>query len=112
MDYTLNEEELKLTPEELIDELPKTHFVTIFAKSYCKYSKRVKAFFKNKHIDFKAVDLDLLGDHGKEIQDKLLEKTGQSTVPNVWVKGKFIGENVFFNYIIKPKGRILGYSLD
>ena len=92
MDCALNEEDLKLTPKELIEKLPKTHFVTIFAKSYCKYSKRVKAFFKNKHIDFKAVDLDLLGDRGKEIQEELMEITGQSTVPNVWVNGKFIGE--------------------
>lgn len=93
MDDKLNEEELKLTPSELIEQLPKANFVTIFAKSHCKYSKRIKAFFKNKHIDFTAVDLDLLGDHGKEIQEKLLEITGQSTVPSVWVDGKFIGKS-------------------
>ena len=93
MGYLLNEEELRLTPSQLIEQLPKAHFVTIFAKSYCKYSKRVKTFFKNKHVDFRAVDLDLLGDHGREIQEKLLEITGQSTVPNVWVHGRFIGKN-------------------
>jgi len=30
---------------------------------------------------------------GSEIQNALAEITGQRTVPNVWVKGKFIGGN-------------------
>jgi glutaredoxin len=88
----IEQHELDLPPEELIEKLTQNHFVTVFAKSYCKYSKRVKTFFKNKNIDFKAVDLDTLGEHGKDIQAKLLEITGQSTVPNVSVNGKFIGK--------------------
>ena len=32
-------------------------------------------------------------DNGKAIQDELKEMTGQSTVPNVWIKGKHIGGN-------------------
>ena len=87
----IEQHELDVPPADLIEKLTKTHFVTVFAKSFCKYSKRVKAFFRNKHIDFKAVDLDLLGEQGKEIQARLHEMTGQSTVPNVWVNGKFIG---------------------
>jgi glutaredoxin 3 len=92
MDGSLTNEELELPPEELIKKLTKTYFVTVFAKSYCKYSKRVKLFFRTKNIDFKAVDLDTLGEPGKDIQTKLLELTGQSTVPNVWVNGNFIGK--------------------
>jgi glutaredoxin len=39
-----------------------------------------------------ACPQDTLGEKGSQIQAKLLEKTGQSTVPNVWINGKFIGK--------------------
>ena len=84
--------ELQLAPPELIEKLAKTYYVTVFAKSYCPYSKRVKEFFATSNVLFKAVDLDTLGEQGKEIQARLHEMTGQSTVPNVWVNGKFLGK--------------------
>jgi glutaredoxin len=85
---------LKLPPDVLIEKLTRNNFVTVFAKSYCPYSKRIKAFFLSMSIEFKAIDLDTLGDYGKEIQEKLKEKTGQSTVPSVWIHGKFIGNEI------------------
>jgi len=93
----IEQHELELPPEELIEKLTKNHYVTVFDKSNCKYSKRLKTFFKNKNVDFKVVDLDTLGDLGKEVQKKLFELTGQYTVPNVWVNGKFIGKQ-FLSY--------------
>ncbi len=88
---------MDLPADELIDKLTKQNFVTVFAKSYCPYSKRIKAFFLSMNIEFKAVDLDSMGENGKEIQAKLKDRTGQATVPNVWVDGKFIGMFSFFN---------------
>ena len=32
-------------------------------------------------------------DDGRDIQDALLEMSGQKTVPNVWVKGEHLGGN-------------------
>ena len=92
--------ELQLPPSELIEKLTNTYFVTVFAKSYCPYSMRVKEFVTTSSITFKAVDLDTLGDHGKEIQAVLREKTGQATVPSVWINGNFIG--MASNQLLKP----------
>ena len=66
--------------------------VMIFTKSYCPFCKRVKAFFTDKRVAFTSLDMDLMGTQGAEIQTLLKERTGQSTVPSVWVFGKFIGK--------------------
>ena len=92
--------ELQLAPPELIEKLAKTYYVTVFAKSYCPYSKRVKEFFATSNVLFKAVDLDTLGEQGKEIQAVLREKNGQATVPSVWINGNFIG--IELNSVLGP----------
>jgi glutaredoxin 3 len=37
------------------------------------------------------IELDEMGEEGAAIQDYLQKKTGQRTVPNVWIKQQFIG---------------------
>ena len=88
----IEQHELELPPDELIAKLTRNNFIMVFAKSHCPYSKRVKAFFKSMNVDFKALDLDTLGEHGAPLQEKLKEITGQATVPNVWIHGKFVGK--------------------
>ena len=44
------------------------------------------------NIDAKVYELDKMDD-GADIQDELLSKTGQKTVPNVFIKGEHIGGN-------------------
>jgi hypothetical protein len=44
-------------------------------------------------VAFKDLELDLMGNQGVEIQTILKERTVQSTVPSVWVLGKFIGKH-------------------
>ena len=46
------------------------------------------------------MDLDTLGEQGKEIQAVLREKTGQATVPSVWINGNFIG--IELNSVLGP----------
>ena len=87
MDSITNEE-----PDKIIDDHVAQNQVAIFAKTFCKYSKKTKEFFTTKGIKFEALDLDTMGSQGVDIQAKLLERTGQSTVPSVWVNGKFIGK--------------------
>jgi len=80
-------------PEETlpIEELVNTNEVMIFSKSYCPWCKKTKQLFEEMGIEFHALELGQQGELGKQIQNKLLEVTGQRTVPNVWIKGKFIG---------------------
>ncbi|PQQ12937.1 glutaredoxin-C4 [Prunus yedoensis var. nudiflora] len=64
--------------------------IAIFSKSYCPYCKRAKAVFKELNQVPYVVELDERAD-GRDIQDALGELVGRRTVPQVWVKGKYIG---------------------
>ena len=66
--------------------------VVVFSKSYCPFCKKTKALFTEKGIDFKVYELNEM-DNGGEIQDALLEISGQKTVPNVFINGVHVGGN-------------------
>ena len=66
--------------------------VMIYSKSYCPFAAKTKDLFKSKNIQAKIIELDQVA-NGQDIQNKLKEMTGQSTVPNVFIKGKHIGGN-------------------
>eukprot|EP00984_Skeletonema_dohrnii_P007566 scaffold2763_cov88-Skeletonema_dohrnii-CCMP3373.AAC.2 len=68
--------------------------VVIFAKSYCKHSKAA-SIMKNMHQlpPELIIDVDLVK-NGSSIQEGLTRMTGQTTVPYVYVKEKFLGGNV------------------
>ncbi|KAF9052357.1 glutaredoxin, partial [Hymenopellis radicata] len=60
--------------------------ITVFSKSYCPYCRQAKNLFANKFPDAQIgiVELDERDD-GSDIQNYLAEKTGQHTVPNVFI---------------------------
>ncbi|KAI5956426.1 hypothetical protein KGF54_000901 [Candida jiufengensis] len=64
--------------------------MTIFSKSYCPFSKKLKQLFEKYEIipQPNIVELDL-HEHGAELQTYLLEKSGRKTVPNVLVGSSF-----------------------
>jgi len=71
------------------------HKVAVFSKSWCPYCKKAKATLKElvpNDEDVKILELDELED-GDAIQAYLLEKTGQRTVPNVFVAKQHVGGN-------------------
>ncbi|KAF8346092.1 thioredoxin-like protein [Amanita rubescens] len=66
--------------------------VVIFSKTYCPYCKEVKALFKSKYPEEKPVVVELdERDDGSKIQDYLVEKSGQRTVPNVFINKEHVG---------------------
>mmetsp|Transcript_9110 Transcript_9110/g.14012 ORF Transcript_9110/g.14012 Transcript_9110/m.14012 type:complete len:137 (+) Transcript_9110:51-461(+) len=72
--------------------------VTVFSKSYCPYCKRtdklLKDLLKKNANVMETVQLDQLpAEDGPLIQKQLLEKTGQRTVPNIFIGQKHIGGN-------------------
>jgi len=73
-----------------VDQLIKENDVMLFSKSYCPFCKKVKAIFDGINVPYKAYELDL-EDGGEAIQNSLLSKTGQKTVPNIFIKGKHLG---------------------
>lgn len=75
----------------LVQEYIDKNKVVIFAKTHCPYCKKVKNLFETLAVDYYAVELDTLGDKGREIQAVLAEMTGQKTVPNVFIGGQHVG---------------------
>uniref|UniRef100_A0A674HIZ9 thioredoxin-disulfide reductase (NADPH) n=1 Tax=Taeniopygia guttata TaxID=59729 RepID=A0A674HIZ9_TAEGU len=67
-----------------------SHRVMIFSKSYCPYCNKVKELFNSLHVEYYALELDVIDD-GASIQQVLAELTNQRTVPNVFVNGTHIG---------------------
>jgi len=73
-----------------VDEFIRTHNVAVFSKSFCPFCVKVKDLFNSLNQEIGVLELDHLED-GTEIQDALLQKTGQKTVPNVFINGVHVG---------------------
>ena len=65
--------------------------VVVFSENTCSFCKKVKDTFKSKRIEFVSVELNTIGDEDLKIQEELAILTGQKTVPNVFIRGKHIG---------------------
>lgn len=61
--------------------------VIIYSKDKCKYCVDAKNFFIFKDTPY--IDIDITWD--KELHQKLSQETGQTTVPYIFINGKFIG---------------------
>lgn len=75
-----------------IDSLIDSNKVFVASKSYCPYCRATKKFFADVYPKAYVIELNEIPD-GSDIQDYLYKKTGQSTVPNVFINGKHIGGN-------------------
>ena len=66
--------------------------MVVFSKSFCPFCTKTKDLFDDMDIDAKVYELNQMDD-GADIQEALLELTGQRTVPNVFIKGEHLGGN-------------------
>ncbi|TDH70921.1 uncharacterized protein CCR75_008828 [Bremia lactucae] len=66
--------------------------VVLFSKSYCPYCKKTKETLKSHGAKPVIFELDTRED-GAAIQAFLFRLTRQSTVPNLFIKGKSVGGN-------------------
>jgi len=66
--------------------------VVVYSKSWCPYCRQAKQTLTEFGASFKAYELDQI-DNGSAIQEYLAEKTGQRTVPNIFIEQKHIGGN-------------------
>jgi len=66
------------------------NFITIFSKSSCPFCIKAKQTFTDLNQRFSALELDTRDD-GQDIQSYLLKKTGQSTVPNIFIGRNHLG---------------------
>jgi len=61
--------------------------VTIYTKSYCPYCVRAKRLLEKKGVTFQ--DIDAEGDEA--LRAWLVERTGQMTVPQIFVGERSLG---------------------
>jgi len=80
------------SPKDIVEGAVAKGQVVIFSKSWCPYSKKAKALIASEYPDAKLTVLELdEREDGPALQEYLLEKTKQKTVPNVFIKQKHIG---------------------
>eukprot|EP00112_Aurelia_sp_Birch-Aquarium-sp1_P017808 Seg417.9 transcript_id=Seg417.9/GoldUCD/mRNA.D3Y31 product="Glutaredoxin-2 mitochondrial" protein_id=Seg417.9/GoldUCD/D3Y31 len=65
--------------------------VVMFSTTSCKYCNKAKQSLTDFGVRFKVVELDLLGRNSFKVSSELSLKTGQRTVPQIFVNGKFVG---------------------
>ncbi|KAJ7220193.1 thioredoxin-like protein [Mycena pura] len=83
-----------LFAQELVENLIDTTKIAIFSKSWCPHCRAAKALFAQHFPEEETLIIELdKRDDGDEIQDYLAEKTGQTSVPNVFVNKRQIGGN-------------------
>jgi len=66
--------------------------VAVFSKSYCPYCKATKSLLSELGAKYYSIELDQVDD-GSAIQAALAELTGQTSVPNIFIKKQHIGGN-------------------
>ncbi|KAJ3276287.1 Glutaredoxin-1 [Terramyces sp. JEL0728] len=79
-----------MSVKDLVESSIEKESVVVFSKSYCPYCKKAKQILSNKGANAKVYELDQM-DNGDEIQSYLASKTGQRTVPNIFIKKQHVG---------------------
>ena len=80
------------SPSDFIQTAITNNKVVVFSKSYCPFCTKTKDLFSELGVDATVYELNQM-DNGADIQDTLLELTGQRTVPNTFINGQHVGGN-------------------
>lgn len=78
------------TVQELIDETIQKNPVVMFSFSTCPFCKNAKKLLDDLDVKYVALELDQRED-GYAIRAELAEKTGRTSMPNIWIGGTGIG---------------------
>jgi len=77
--------------EDYFDTLVRSNPIVVFSKAHCSYCANAIKLFETAGIaSFKVIDL-AHDEHGEAMLDLLLQRTGQKTVPNIFLDGQHIG---------------------
>ena len=75
---------------EMIQQELRSHRVVVYSKTSCPHSRAVKELLRSLSQGYVAVELDHVA-HGRDLQRALARLTGVSTVPQVFIDGRFVG---------------------
>ena len=66
--------------------------IVVYSKSGCPFAGRTKEMLRAANVTFLLRELDQMN-NGSDVQNKLKQISGQSTVPNIFIAGKHVGGN-------------------
>ncbi|XP_063397823.1 thioredoxin reductase 1, cytoplasmic-like [Mytilus trossulus] len=78
------------SPKAQVEEYISKNKVMMFSKTTCPFCKKIKDLFKNLNVEYQVLELDQIS-NGSELQNALLEVSGQKTVPNIYINSKHLG---------------------
>jgi len=78
------------SPMEQVEKLITDNKVMVFSKTTCPFCVKIKQLFDSLKIKYEVLELDQEAE-GPAIQAALAEKSGQRTVPNVFINEKHVG---------------------
>ena len=61
--------------------------VEMYVSDYCPYCTSAKRLLDSKNIDYKVIDVNI----SPEIKQEMIERSGQRTVPQIFINNKSIG---------------------
>lgn len=73
-----------------IDAQIKENAVVVFSWTTCPYCIKAKRELEATGARFTALEINTM-ENGKAIKAELAKRTGRTSVPQIWVKGEFIG---------------------
>lgn len=75
-----------------IDTFVSENSVAMFSFTTCPFCRRAKDLLDEKGVQYEVIELDELeGNAGNEIRANLGRKTGRTSVPSIFIAGKYIG---------------------
>ena len=75
-----------------IDSFVVENTIAMFSFSTCPFCRRAKDFLDEKGVQYSVMELDELdGNKGNEIRSVLGKKTKRTSVPSIFIAGKYIG---------------------
>ncbi|KAJ7576146.1 glutaredoxin [Mycena floridula] len=83
-----------MSPKEYVESAIEKHQIAVFSQPWCPYCKRAKKLLAEEFPDADVLitELDEREDGG-DIKAYLIQKTGQSSVPNIFINQQHIGGN-------------------
>ncbi|KAJ7576353.1 thioredoxin-like protein [Mycena floridula] len=83
-----------MSPKEYVESTIEKHQIAVFSQPWCPYCRRTKNLLAEKFPDADVVITELdERDDGDDIKAYLIQKTGQSSVPNIFINQQHIGGN-------------------
>ncbi|CAG8636239.1 7886_t:CDS:2 [Paraglomus brasilianum] len=90
--------------KNIVNQAIADNCIVVFGKGHCKYTRKVRQTLDDLQLKYWTIDLDF-DENGEEIQNYLFLKTGQHTVPNIFINQRYVGgSKEFMN--IKNSGHL------